>query len=101
MQNTDLEVLATWEKQPGDRQDYDIEFGEWLASIDDAPAASNPVQVSAPAGINLISSNLIGTAVKLWVDGGTNKTRYKFTITMTTAGGRVKEAEIIIHVREV
>ncbi len=101
MENTGLEVLATWEKQPGDRQDYDIEFGEWLAELEDTPAAVNPIAVAAPAGITLISSSLIGTAVKLWVSGGVNKTRYKFTVVMTTAQGRVKEAEIVIHVREV
>lgn len=99
--NTELEVLATWEKQPGERQDYDIEFGEWLAPLGDAPAATNPIAVTAPAGITLISFELIGTAVKLWITGGTNKTRYKFTIAMTTAGGRVKEAEIVIYVKEV
>lgn len=99
--STALTILATWEKQPGERQDYDIDFGEWLRRLDDAPAASNPVAVSAQPGINLIAHSLVGSVVKVWLDGGDANKRYKVTATMTTAGGRIKEAEIMIHVKEV
>lgn len=96
-----LEILATWEKQPGERQDYDIDFGEWLRRLDDTPAAVNPVSVQAQPGITLIAHSLSGTVVKVWLSGGDAGKRYKVTATMTTAGGRVKEAEIMIYVKEV
>lgn len=96
-----LGILATWEKQPGERQDYDIDFGDWLRHLDDTPAATNPVTVQAQPGITLVSHSLSGAVVKVWMDGGSAGKRYKVTATMATAGGRVKEAEIMIFVKEV
>lgn len=96
-----LEILATWEKQPGERQDYDIDFGDWLQGLSDQPAGANPVSVTVSPGITLVSHDLVGTVVKVWLAGGDAGRRYKVTATMTTDGGRTKEAEIMIHVKEV
>lgn len=99
--STALTILETWEKQPGERQDYDIEFGEWLSRLGDSPAASNPVSVTATPGITVVSYQLIGTFVKVWLEGGDAGKRYKVTATMTTQGGRIKQGEIAINVKEV
>lgn len=93
-----LEILDTFEKQPGERQDYQIEFEDWLRRLDDTPVSAT---VAVSPGINLISHELKGTAVKVWMEGGESGKRYKVTATMTTAGGRIKEAEIVIYVKAV
>jgi hypothetical protein len=98
---TTLKILETWEKQPADRQDYDIDYGDWLSGLDDEPAAVAPLEVIVPAGITLVSSSLIGTAAKIWLSGGIANNRYKITTILTTAAGRIKEAEIVIHVKDI
>lgn len=97
----ELRLVARWQKQPGDEQDYDIDFGEWLDSIDDTPRAVNPIEVTVPPGITLVASELVGRVVKVWLSGGTDRSFYKITITMTTSGGRVKEVDFEIRVKEV
>lgn len=97
----DLRLIARWQKQPADTQDYDIDFGEWLESISDTPRAINPITVSVPAGITLVTSELIGNIVKVWLSGGTDKAHYKVSILLHTTGGRVKEVEFEIRVKEI
>ena len=97
-----IKILKAWDKQPGDTQDYDIEFEDWLKKLGDTPSLATPPQVTvAPAGITLLSSSLNGTAVKVWLSGGAPGVRYKVSAKLTTVGGREKEADILINVREV
>ncbi len=101
MSASNLEVLQTWDKQPGETQDYDIDFTEWLDRLRDTPAASNPVVWTIDPGINVLSTSLTGGRAKVWLSGGQDRKRYRVTATMTTAGGRIKQAEIRINVKEV
>lgn len=94
-----IEALATIEKQPDERQDYDVDFADWLAELDDT-ASSAAVEVT-PAGIDLVAHSLDDSVVKVWLAGGVNRVRYKVTVTLTTAGARIKEAEFYVYVREV
>lgn len=97
----DLRLVARWQKQPADTQDYDIDFVEWLDLVGDVPRATNPVEVIVSAGLTLVAFELIGTVVKVWLSGGTDKTHYKVSILLHTAGGRVKEADFELRVKEV
>jgi len=93
-----MPILAKFEKQPADIQDYDISFVEWLEGYQDAGAS----QVTAvKPGITLMASALLSGVVKVWLSGGLNGTSYKVTTTLATTGGRVKQAEIVIKVKEV
>ena len=94
----EIEVLETFEKQPNDVQDYDINYTRYLRGLSDTPQS---FEVVAPSGITLMASSLTGNVVKVWLSGGTAGTKYKITVRLTTTGGRVKEAEITIHVKEV
>lgn len=89
-------ILATFTKQPADVQDYDIDFTDYLAGLSDAGASAD---VSSDPGITIDSHVLSSGVVKVWVSGGTAGT-YKITAALTTTGGRVKEAEIKIKVKE-
>lgn len=93
-----MPVLATFEKQPAEIQDYDIDFSEYLGDAEDTGASHT---VTVPAGITKVSSTLVDGVVKVWLSGGTNGAKYRITATLTTTGGRVKEAEIDIKVKEV
>lgn len=92
-----MAILAKWPKQPSEVQDYDISFVEWLAAFPDT-AISHTAE--SDTGITLDSSVLSGGIVKVWMSGGTDGTAYKVTATIVTAGGRTKQDEIVIRVRE-
>jgi len=49
----------------------------------------------------LVSSNLVAGVAKVWLSGGTTGTTYKITATLTTTGGRIKQHEILVKVKEV
>lgn len=89
-------ILATFTKQPADVQDYDIDFNDYLTGMSDTGASAS---VTAEAGITIDSHALNSGVVKVWVSGGTDGT-YKITVTLTTTGGRVKQAEVKIKVKE-
>lgn len=93
-----MAILQRYEKQPAEVQDYDIDFSAYLTFHADT-AVSHVVIVDP--GITLMSSTLNAGVVKVWLSGGASKTSYKVTARLTTTGGRVKEAEIVVRVKEV
>ncbi len=93
-----MSVLEKFTKQPADVQDYDIDFSEYLTSMGDIALSQ---VTSADPGITLVYSMLTGAVVKVFLSGGITGASYKVTTTLTTMGGRVKQAEIVIKVKEV
>lgn len=103
-----MAILATFEKQPNDVQDYDVSFADWLYAQSDTGFSKS---VTADSGITVSSSSLLSDTtssgisvtngkIKVWLSGGVSGTSYKITLTMTTTGGRTKEAEIKIKVKD-
>lgn len=92
-----MAILKSFDKQPGEVQDYDISFADWLAALSDTAAS---FAVTAETGITLGDTSLTSGVVKAWLSGGVHGTRYKITASVTTAGGRTKEDEIMIRVKE-
>lgn len=92
-----MSVLARFTKQPVEVQDYDIDFTDYLTALSDT-AVSHVVSVET--GLTLMASNLTSGIVKVFVSGGVDGNQYKVSATITTAGGRVKQGDIIIKVRE-
>lgn len=90
-------AIDRFDKQPADVQDYDIDFGPYLTSQSDTPLS---FVATAETGITIVSSALTGNVVKVLVGGGTDGNRYKVSVTMTTTGGRVKQHDILIRVKE-
>lgn len=93
-----MPILEKFIKQPADVQDYDIDFNEWLAAFPDTALSHVAV---AEAGLTLQFSQLLNGVVKVWLSGGADGGKYKVTATLTTTGGRVKQAEIQVSVKEV
>lgn len=92
-----MSVLARFTKQPVEVQDYDIDFTDYLTALSDT-AVSHVVSVET--GLTLMASNLTSGIVKVFVSGGVDGNQYKVSATITTAGGRVKQGDIMIRVKE-
>jgi hypothetical protein len=94
-----MAIIGTFRKQPHEVLDYDFDYSEWLPEEDTIILAT----ATADAGItlgNTIIDPITKKVVKQWVSGGVDTETYKIEITATTAGGRVKEVEFKIRVRE-
>lgn len=92
-----MSILAKFTKQPVEVQDYDIDFTDYLTSQSDTASTH---EVVAEPGITVVSSNLTAGVVKVFVSGGVDGGQYKVSASITTAGGRVKQGDILIRVRE-
>lgn len=92
-----MPTLVKFEKQPGEVQDYDIDFTPYLTGVSDQATSH---EVTTPEGIQLLSSTLVNGVVKVWIAGGTNSQIYPVTVRITTAGGRKREADIQIMVKD-
>lgn len=95
-----MTILAKFEKQPADVQDFDIDFTEWLTGMSDTAPGPSGATVVADPGLMIQLVMLKDGVVKAWTAGGTDGVTYKVTATLTTSGGRVKQAEIRIKVKE-
>lgn len=95
-----MSILAKFEKQPADVQDFDIDFTEWLTGMSDTAPGPTGATVVADDGLTILATTLSDGVVKVWTSGGTDGVTYKITATVDTVGGRTKQAEIKIKVRE-
>lgn len=91
-------IIATFEKQPADVQDYDIDFNPYLSVVGDT---INSIEVDVPSDIESPTAPSHDSGiVKFWAEGGTTLTKHKVTIRIYTNHGRVLEHEVIITVFE-
>lgn len=97
------------EKQPADTQDYDADYSAYLDDLGDTGATATVV---AATGITVDSHSVItstakhavagvvGGVVKVWFSGGTSGTTYKVTVALTTTGGRIREFDFNVSVKD-
>lgn len=97
-------ILDTWIKQPEERKDYDILYSPWLSPINDTldefdfeiecltDPSNNTLQID--------TSLMTESKVKIWLIGGTNNHKYKLTITATTVFNRIDESEVIVVIKD-
>lgn len=92
-----MTLLGTFPQQPNEILDYKVDFSEWFAGRSDTPVSHT---AEAQTGINIVSSALTGTVVRLVLSGGADGNKYKVTVRITTSDGIVKEADFAVRVRE-
>lgn len=99
-------ILGTFQKQPADILDFDIDFTDWLAEADanDALSTVSSVIVSATAGSTFaLGASAIfdlNRQVKVWTSLGVDGDLIKIKTTVTTVNGRTKEVDWRMRVRE-
>ena len=90
-------ILGTFEKQPADVKDYDIDYSAWLTAGDVISTAT--VVVDSPE-LKVDSFFTNSTKVKIWLSGGVTNQRYKLTVTVDTDDGRRLQHEFVIKVKD-
>lgn len=98
-----MTILEKYAKQPSEVQDYDVDFAPWLTGLADTissfvVAAEAVGDVGTQPDVDAVAH--IGNRIKVWLSGGTDGAACKVTVRVTTVGGRVKEDEIIVKVKE-
>jgi len=91
-------MLGTLQKRPVDELDYDVNFEKWLTEGDVITSADAAV---TPTGELIIESvAIIDQVVKIWLTGGDLNETYTVLVTVATSGGRVKEVEFNLRVKD-
>ena len=84
-------------KQPAETLDYGVDLTKWLSTGD--AVASSSASVS-PSGLTISVLQAATSEPTVWASGGVDGTEYQITLTVVTSGGRTKEFEFKIVVRE-
>lgn len=104
--------MDTFNKQPGDVLDYDVDMVRWFKSLPGDDIQGVELSVRSIAGglptlvlgphphppVVLMGSN--PQRFKVWIGGGDNYQDYVVTCLVSTAQDRKKEVEFKIKVRE-
>lgn len=97
-------ILDKKEKQPVEVKDYPINYAEWLAESGDTLSNVSATVVcltdSTNTALTVSSLTMAPTAVAVWLSGGTNGQRYKVSVNVTTAGGRIDQSEFIVKIKD-
>ena len=96
-------ILATYEKQPAEYKDYDIDYSKWLTPADDVISSVTATVTSTTEDSPTLEVDNIQNTVyvaKLWLANGTVGVKYKVTVLMTSAGGRIDESELIFNIKD-
>ena len=93
-----MAALASITQQPRDVRDYDIDFSEWFPLGDTIISVQLSLDVAGLTVNYAISAEL--ARVKVWIQDGTNGTTYKVTVLVGTAGGREKEVELKVRIKD-
>lgn len=90
--------MDVFNKQPNEVLDYTIDLAtNWMVSGD---TVSGTTAIASPSGLSLTVTQATTTTPKIWVSNGTDGATYQITATVTTTGGRTKEVEFKIAVKE-
>lgn len=97
-------ILNTYEKQPAEVKDYDVDYTPWLLPMGDVLLSVDAAVtcITDPDDTSLECFNVLHTSreAKFWIRGGTDGYRYKVEILAGTAGGRLDESELIFNVKD-
>lgn len=100
-----MTILGRFDKQPAEVLDYQFDFTAWLSDRADTILGTPTVTSAVVKGVSVAALNIsnISTAfgiVRFFASGGTTGCQYEITCTLTTPGGRTKQDEMVIAVKE-
>lgn len=99
-------ILETFDKQPHERKDYDVDFIDWLPQGDTlAGCTATVANISGGTDTSLTVERIdvSDSRVKLWVSGGIDKQRYKVTLLSETTNlplSRIDESEVVFNIKD-
>lgn len=105
-------AIGTFTKQPAEILDFDIDYSEFFDALGGDTISGMPTAAVTAASSGVVADLTLGPGslpevdlvsnqiAKVWVGAGISGATYKVTVTMTSAGGRVKEADVTVRVRE-
>lgn len=93
-------ILARYRQQPGEIKSRSISFAKYLERMGDSARAVNPIEVSVPTGLTLVSGTWIDAEnfYKALIQGEPG--RHKLTVWLNTAGGERLEADIVFIIKD-
>lgn len=94
-----MSVLATFTKQPAEKESYSINYADDLTENDGIKSDGVVVTVS-PEGLVIDSFLVVSPRVKVLTSGGIDKTKYKVTVTAETDDGRKLQDEFFVKVKD-
>ena len=97
-------IIGTALQQPSEVLDYDVDYSSFFSTVG-GDTVSNEVgklTVSVfPTGPSATVFKTSDTGIKIWLDSASQpEGEYKVTIKMISTGGRTKEDEIIMIIKE-
>jgi hypothetical protein len=95
---TPVAILGKFQKQTDEVLDYDVDYTDWFSNRVDTPASFT---AAVETGITMVGSSRNGNVVKVILSGGTNGTKYKVTVKLTTSDALVKEADFTVTVKDI
>jgi hypothetical protein len=102
--------MFTAKKQPTEILDFDVDLEQWFENAPGDEIESVSTAVALLSGVegggttlSVSATNLVGDpalAAKIWLTGGVTGCAYKVTATLETEGGRRKQVEFKVNVKE-
>jgi hypothetical protein len=89
--------MDSFQKQPTEQLDYDIDFSDWLPNGD---AITSTTVTSSPAGLTIYVTDAATIIPKVWVAAGVGKKSYIVSVTVETNQGRTKEVNFKVKVKD-
>lgn len=90
-------TLKTLTKSPGDKTDYDIEYGSWLG--DDDRIVDVKAKITGDDDLKISDTAWTVDVAKIWLSGGTANKTSMINVSVTTLFGRIKNDCFKIRVR--
>lgn len=90
-------LAGTIEKADEDVLDYDVDFAIWLPDGDTIDSA---VATISDSTATVTDTDVADDRVKVWISGGTAGDAGTLKVVATTTGGRVKELNFRLRVKE-
>lgn len=92
-----MSILGKFIKQPVERESYSVDYVEDL-NVNDGLATA--VVTVLPADLTILSHLIVGTRVKVLLEGGTVGVKYKVTVTVETDDGRILQDEFFVTIKD-
>lgn len=98
--------LATFNKQPVERKDYDVNYAPWLEfdpqdTLNDVTASVTLLSGADANPLEVESIEITASVIKLWVVGGASGATYKVELTTKTQYRRIDQCELIFKVKDI